>query len=187
MSVSWALVNRVPRKFGIGLALRHTISLRIQKSASWSSAPTRIDIVVAADHPDRAVILEDTPRLLEPLPREIIVGREALEFVPFVINRVDPASLRSKQIASKLQIIGRVRKDHVDALGRQPRHFGHAIAVEDRVERKLALARFRQPRSMPAASAMRAMRFMRCLAPPLARSRVSQRETAVKQSRVNQS
>ena len=39
--VSCALVKRVPLKFGIGLALRHTISLRIQKPMSWRIAPTR--------------------------------------------------------------------------------------------------------------------------------------------------
>ena len=39
--VSWALVKRVPRKFGIGLALRQTMSFKIQKSASWSNEPTR--------------------------------------------------------------------------------------------------------------------------------------------------
>ena len=41
ISVSCALVKRVPLKFGIGLALRHTMSFRIQKPKSCTAAPTR--------------------------------------------------------------------------------------------------------------------------------------------------
>lgn len=38
--VSWALVNRLPRKLGIGLDLRQIMSLRIQKPRSCSTVPT---------------------------------------------------------------------------------------------------------------------------------------------------
>ena len=41
ISVSCALVSRLPRKFGIGLVLRQITSLRIQKPASCSVAPSR--------------------------------------------------------------------------------------------------------------------------------------------------
>ena len=41
ISVSCAFWKRRPRKFGIGLVLRQTTSLRIQKPRSCISAPTR--------------------------------------------------------------------------------------------------------------------------------------------------
>ena len=40
-NVSWALVKRRPRKFGIGLVLRHTTSLSSQNPRSCNWAPIR--------------------------------------------------------------------------------------------------------------------------------------------------
>ena len=92
ISVSWALVKRVPRKFGIGFALRQMTSLRIQNSASCNRVPTR-KMLIAADHPDRAVVLEDAARLGEPFAGEIVIGGEAVELVPVVIDGIDPTAL----------------------------------------------------------------------------------------------
>jgi len=51
------------------------------------------DVVIAADHPDRAVILQDSPCLAQPRAAELVVGGKALELVPVVVDRVDSASL----------------------------------------------------------------------------------------------
>ena len=73
------------------------------------------DVVVAADHPDRAVVLEDSPRLAEPGAAELVVGGEAVELVPVVVDRIDPAALGPEQVAAELEIVRRVGEDHVDA------------------------------------------------------------------------
>ena len=87
----------------------------------------------------RAVVLEDAARLGQPVAGEIVVGGEAVELVPIVVDRVDPAAFGPEQVAAELQIVGRVGEDHVDRLVGQPRHLGDAVALDDLVERQLAL------------------------------------------------
>jgi len=57
--------------------------------------------VIAADHPDRAVVFEYAPRLLEPVAGEIVVSSEAVELIPFIVDRIDPAALRPEQVAAE--------------------------------------------------------------------------------------
>ena len=97
---------------------------------------------------------------LEPVAGEIVVGGEAVELVPIVVDRVDPAAFGPEQVAAELQIVGRVGEDHVDDLVGQARHLGDAVALEDGVERQLALRRSRRAQATSRCSAMRAMRFM---------------------------
>ena len=97
------------------------------------------DVVIAADHPDRAVVLEDAARLGQPVAGEVVVDGEAVELVPVVVDRIDPAAFGPEQVAAQLQIVGRVGEDHVDRLVGQPRHLGDAVALEDLVERQIAL------------------------------------------------
>ena len=96
-----------------------------------------IDVVIAADHPDRAIVLQDTPRLGEPFAGEIVVGGETVELVPIVVAGIDLAALGPQQVAAELEVVGRVGEDHVDAFVGQARHFGDAVAKDDLVERKL--------------------------------------------------
>ena len=78
-----------------------------------------IDVVVAPDDPKRAVVLQDAVALVEPLPRELIVGVKPVEFVPILFHAVDPAIVRPTQFAAELQIVWRVREDHIDGTVRQ--------------------------------------------------------------------
>ncbi len=95
--------------------------------------------MIAADYPDRAVVLEDPPRLGQPVAGEIVIGSEAVELVPIIVAGIDLAALGPEEIAAQLEIIGRIGKDHVDAFVGQSRHFGDAVAEDDLVERKLAM------------------------------------------------
>ncbi len=97
-----------------------------------------VDVVIAADYPDCAIVLEDAARLIQPFAGEIVVGGKTVELVPLVVDRIHSSALGPKQVAAQLQIIGRVREDHVDTFVGKPRHFGDAVALEDGVERKLA-------------------------------------------------
>ena len=51
IKVSCALVKRRPRKFGIGFALRQTMSFSIQKPRSCSIGADAENVVIGADHP----------------------------------------------------------------------------------------------------------------------------------------
>src|SRR3546814_16192032 len=65
------------------------------------------DVVVAADHPQRTVILQDAARRLQPFGGEAVIGLESVELVPIVGHRVDADALRTEKVAAKLEIIGR--------------------------------------------------------------------------------
>jgi hypothetical protein len=99
--------------------------------------------VIAADHPDRPVVLEDATRLGEPAAGEIVVAGEAVEMVPGVVDRVDPAAFGAEQVAAELQILRRVGKDHVDRSVGKPRHGGDTVALDDAVEREQFQVGFR--------------------------------------------
>ena len=58
----------------------------------------------------------------------VVVGREAREFVPVVIDGIDARVVRALQIARELEIVGRVGEDEIDGSRRQLRHPGDAIA-----------------------------------------------------------
>ena len=94
-----------------------------------------VDIVVAADHPNGAVVLQDAARFGQPLAREIVVCRQAVELVPIVVASIDLAAFGPEKVASQLQIVGRIGENHVDRLVGKTCHLGNAIALEDRVER----------------------------------------------------
>ena len=59
-----------------------------------------VDVVIAADHPDRAVVLQDAARLGQPFAGEIVVDREAVELVPIVVDSIDPAAFGPEQVAA---------------------------------------------------------------------------------------
>ena len=92
------------------------------------------DVVIAADHPERAVVLEDSSRLVEPGAGEAVIGGVALELVPVIVDRVHAAPLGPEQLAAELEVVGRIGEDHVDRLVGQPRHRRDAVVHQDPVE-----------------------------------------------------
>jgi hypothetical protein len=92
--------------------------------------------VVAADDPDRAVVLEDAVRFLEPGAGEAVVRGEGVELVPIVGDRVDMRAVGTEQLAAQLQVIGGVCEDHVDRLGGERLHRRDAVSAQDLVERQ---------------------------------------------------
>src|SRR5208282_2174763 len=63
------------------------------------------DVVVAADHPERAVLLERAARRREPSAREGVVSVEVVELVPRGLAAVDARVVGSMQLARELQIV----------------------------------------------------------------------------------
>ena len=132
--VSWALVKRTPRKLGIGLVLIQAMSLRIQKPRSCRMAPDAVDVVVGADHPQRAAVFEHAPAACQPFAAEGIVLGEAGELVPVVVDRVDAGVVGPEELLLELQVVGRVGEDQVDRFFRQARQHLAAVAGQDLVE-----------------------------------------------------
>ena len=87
-----------------------------------------IDVVIAADDPERAVGFQQTPRPREPVVREAVVVGEARELVPGIVDAIDPRIVRAQEFAAKLQVIGRVGEDEIDRGVRQLRHLLGAVA-----------------------------------------------------------
>jgi len=72
------------------------------------------DVVIGADDPDRAGVLQHAPRRRHPVAREFVIDLEAGELVPVVIDGVDPGLVGPRQLAAELQIVGRVGEDEID-------------------------------------------------------------------------
>ncbi len=94
------------------------------------------DVVIGADHPDRAGVLEDAARGGEPVAGEGVVGLEAVEPVPVVVDRIDQRIVRAEQLAAKLKVIGRVGEDEVDRIGRHRLHHLDAVALYHPIQRQ---------------------------------------------------
>ena len=89
------------------------------------------DVVIGADHPQRGARLHHAPAGGEPGAGEIVIGGEAGELVPVVVDGIDAGIVGPLEVALQLQIIGRIGEDEIDASGRQLRHLGNAIADDD--------------------------------------------------------
>jgi hypothetical protein len=72
------------------------------------------NIVIAADYPQGAGILEKTLRGAQPGDGEAVIFGKAREPVPFFLDAVDARIVRAVQFAGKLEIVGRVGEDHID-------------------------------------------------------------------------
>ena len=70
----------------------------------------------------------------QPGTGEGVIGGEAVEAVPVVVDRIDLGLVGTVQIALELEIVGRVGEDHVDRFFRQPLKRRDAVALEDRIE-----------------------------------------------------
>ena len=95
------------------------------------------DVVVAADDPERAIGLQDAAGFGEPGARKLVIGFQAVKLVPVIVDGIDTAAFRAEQVATQLEVIGRIGKDHVDAGVGQRAHICDAIAHDDLVQRQL--------------------------------------------------
>ena len=96
------------------------------------------DVVVGADHPQRAILAQQPAALGEPLAGEGVVGGEIGEAVPVLIHAVDQAVIRPAQFAAELQVVGRVGEHAMHRGRRQHAHELHAVAQHDLIERQFA-------------------------------------------------
>ena len=92
------------------------------------------DVVVGADHPDRPGRLQHAAHGKQPGAGEGVIGFEAVEAVPVVVDGIDLRLVGTAQIALELQIVGRVGKHHVDRFFRQLLKCCDTVALEDRIE-----------------------------------------------------
>ncbi|MNQ96361.1 hypothetical protein D3C85_1119620 [compost metagenome] len=91
------------------------------------------DVVIAADDPERALVLQHPAAFGQPGAGEGVIGGEAVELVPVVVDRIDLGVVRPQQVAAQLQVIGRVGEDHVHRLVRQALQHLDAVATQDDV------------------------------------------------------
>jgi hypothetical protein len=113
ISVSCALVKRraAEVRHRVGLAPDHVVEHPeieiLQRRADAE------DVVVRADHPDRAIGLQDAARRLQPGPGERVVVGKALELVPVVVDGIDLALVGPGEALLELQVVGRIGEDEI--------------------------------------------------------------------------
>ena len=93
------------------------------------------DVVIGADHPQRAFGFHHAAGGGQPFAGELVVVGEAGELVPLVVHGIDLGLVGAVQVALKLQVVGRVREDEVGAAFGQRVHAFDAVAFDDAVER----------------------------------------------------
>jgi hypothetical protein len=91
------------------------------------------NVVVRADHPERGVGLHRAAGSFQPFAREFVIGLEARELVPGVIDRIDLGLVGPCEIAAKLQVIGRVCENEIDRSFGKLVQFLDAIAHDDAI------------------------------------------------------
>ena len=107
--------------------------------------PNAEDIMIAANHPKRAVGLEDAACLGQPGATKRVIGGKAIKLVPIIIDGIHTPAFGTEKITAELKIIGRIGKDHVDARIRKRTHGGNTIANDDLVQRQLHCLRIADP------------------------------------------
>ena len=90
--------------------------------------------MVAADHPERAIVAQRPPRRAQPGAGEVVVGFEAVELVPIVVDPATRVWLGRSEFVRELQIVWRIGENHVDAAFGQLGHELDAIADLDDVD-----------------------------------------------------
>ena len=108
------------------------------------------DVVIAADHPQRTVRLEDALGFGQPGAGEIVISLKTGELVPRVVDRIHAAAVGTVEIAAELEVVGRIREHAVDAGCWQPPHRFDAIAFENPPKRQRGLPQGRPHRNAPA-------------------------------------
>jgi hypothetical protein len=93
--------------------------------------------VIAADHPQAPARLQNPAAGFEPGAGELIVGREAAELIPVVVDAIDAAVVGPIELVVELKIVGRVGEDEIHARFGQGFEDLDAIADDDLVGREL--------------------------------------------------
>ena len=98
------------------------------------------DVVVAADHPEAGVRLQHAAAGGKPFAGEGVIGGEAAELVPVVVDGIDAAIVRPVELVVELEIIGRVGEHEIDRGFGEELKLLDAVADDDPVERELGSA-----------------------------------------------
>src|SRR5262249_34534318 len=131
--VSCALVNRRPRKFGIGFDFSPDHVVEDPEAEILHDRANTKNIVIGADNPDGGSRLHHAAAGSEPRPGEIVIAGKAAELVPGVADGVDARVIRSLQGVRQLEIVRWVSEDEIDGSRRQLRHSGDAVANKNTV------------------------------------------------------
>ncbi len=92
--------------------------------------------MIRANHPNRAIRLEDTARRSEPGLREFVIGTEAVELIPMIIHRIYKRIVGAMQITLELKIVRRVGENQIDRTFRKAVHHINAITSQYLVKRQ---------------------------------------------------
>ena len=117
----------------VGLAPDHVVEH--PEAQILQDRPDAEDIVIGADHPQRAGVLQHAARLAQPFAGEAVVFGEAGELVPVIVDGVDLGIVGTAQLVLELKIVGRIGEDQIGAAFRQRPHFLHAIALDHSIQR----------------------------------------------------
>ena len=126
----------------LALEIRHRVGLAPDHIVQNPEAlvlqlrPQPEDVVIAADHPDRAIGLKQPLGRRQPVAGEGVIGGKAGELVPVVVHSVHDRVVGAQQFALQLQVIGRIGEDQIDGTRRQCIHHRHAIARQNLIARK---------------------------------------------------
>src|SRR5262249_4898392 len=94
------------------------------------------DVVIAADHPQRAFRLQHSAASAEPGIGEVVVSCEAAELVPLVVDAIDPGVVWPMQLNVDLEIVRRSGESEDDEMWREFLQLLDAGADNDLVQRK---------------------------------------------------
>ena len=92
-----------------------------------------VDVVIAANDPERAIRFQDAARLGKPGAAESVIGGEAVELVPVVLDTGNGRLIGAGQVAAKLQIVGRVGKHQIHRGGRKLLQLRKAITLDHNI------------------------------------------------------
>src|SRR5262245_43472337 len=134
MRVGEALPTKI--RHGIGLAPHHVIEH--PEAEILQDGADAEDVVIAADHPQSAGGLEHAAAGREPVAGEGVVGGEASELVPIVVDGIDAAVVRPVKLVVELKVVRRIGEDEIDRGFRQAVERLDAIADDNAVERELS-------------------------------------------------
>ena len=119
---------------GVRLAPHHVIQNPEPLVLKFGTHPKHV--VVTADYPDCTVRLKQTARRCQPITGELVIGRKGRKLVPVIINGIDFGVIGAMKIATKLEIVGRVRKNEVHAICGKRIHYFNAIARKNTIQRE---------------------------------------------------
>ena len=118
----------------VGLAPNHVV--QDPKTQILQRRANPKDVVIAADHPKRAVWLECPPAGAEPGMGKRVIAVEVREFIPVMVYPIDPAVIGPQQFAIELQIVGRISEDQIGPASRKSCQLSDTIANNDPIERR---------------------------------------------------